>query len=276
MSVHGGNPSIKVTFWIPGYPSGTTTTNLADLSPNLQFLLRADTIFKGESSNSNYPNIVPPLVPFNRMMPGAEELYLGVRWDRGKLKRDDESMAISKELLARVGKPDATSAEMRALRGNFQCGRCTSALPVSWDRLVHHFGREEAQWKLSQLIKEADPELHLVYNRTHSLDPENNQPFAHFLTPEESADRMLQVSTYDMPLMRCLGCVDVGIDSQYLDLHGDFDIDSPILEHLREVHNVSSPIPGFHYREWEWDVTDSDPSDGDVDDESDSEDEIEM
>ncbi|QRV86990.1 hypothetical protein RhiJN_15008 [Ceratobasidium sp. AG-Ba] len=266
-------PEFTVTFT---KPDGTTTTNLADLSPNLQVLLRADTVFKGDPSNSNYPTIVPPLIQFDRMMPGAEELYLGVRWDRGKLKRDDEAVAISKELLARVGKPDATSAEMRALRGNFQCGQCTSTLPVLWDRLVDHFSREEAQWKLSQLIKEANPELQLVYNRTHSLDPEDNQPFAHFLTREESADRMLQVSTYDMPVMRCLKCDDVGIDSRYLDLHGDFDIDSPILEHLREVHNVSSPISGFHYCEWEWYVADSDPSDEDQDDESGSEDEIEM
>ncbi|QRV86992.1 hypothetical protein RhiJN_15010 [Ceratobasidium sp. AG-Ba] len=266
-------PEFTVTF---RKPDGTTTTKLADLSPNLQLLLRADTIFKGEPSYFNYPTIVPPLVPFDRMTPGAEELYLGVRWDVGKLKRDDESLAISKELLARVGKPDATSAEMWTLRGNFQCGRCTTTLPVLWDRLVHHFSREEAQWKQSQSIKEANPELQFTYNRTHSLDPENNQPFAHLLTPEESADRMLQVSTFDMPVMRCLKCDDVGIDSRYLDMHGDFDIETPIEEHVRKVHNVSYPTPGFHYRRWEWDVTYFDSSDEDEDDESDSEDEFEV
>ncbi|CCO38126.1 hypothetical protein BN14_12291 [Rhizoctonia solani AG-1 IB] len=61
-------------------PDGTTTEDISDLSPNLQLLLRADTMFTNDDFilHRTYPDIVPPAVPLGIVIGGPEELNDGV------------------------------------------------------------------------------------------------------------------------------------------------------------------------------------------------------
>lgn len=123
--------------------SDGTTTNLSGLSPELQFppelqfLLRTDTVFKAKFVlDRTYPDIVPRAAPFGMILGGPDELLYRERSDESTVRRDDETSAVSKELLALVGRSEATTVEIKALGGNFRCGRCNRTLMGTWDNLM--------------------------------------------------------------------------------------------------------------------------------------------
>ncbi|ELU42212.1 hypothetical protein AG1IA_03759 [Rhizoctonia solani AG-1 IA] len=234
-------------------PDGTTTTNISDLSSNLQLLLRADTMFTNDGFilRHTYPAIVPRAVQLARVIGGPEELNYGSRWNSTKLRRDDESSAIAKELLSRVGRSGATSIEMEALGGNFRCMRCNRTLTDTWENLVMHFGKEQTQYRQGQEKIQAEPGRGFIYNNTHGLGPEDTRPFAEFVTPHEAADYAFEASMQPSPMMRCMKCEEMGIDSRYFNttIPG---YENPIIEHLRDVHGVpkTKVRAGVHYRAW--------------------------
>ncbi|KAF8691001.1 hypothetical protein RHS03_08885, partial [Rhizoctonia solani] len=234
-------------------PDGTTTTNISDLSSNLQLLLRADTMFTNDGFilRHTYPAIVPRAVQLARVIGGPEELNYGSRWNSTKLRRDDESSAIAKELLSRVGRSGATSIEMEALGGNFRCMRCNRTLTDTWENLVMHFGKEQTQYRQGQEKIQAEPGRGFIYNNTHGLGPEDNRPFAEFMTSHEAADYAFEASMQPSPMMRCMKCEEMGINSRYFNttIPG---YENPIIEHLRDVHGVpkTKVRAGVHYRAW--------------------------
>ncbi|CAE6444505.1 unnamed protein product [Rhizoctonia solani] len=238
-------PKFITTFTLP---DGSTTAYLSDLSESLQLLLRADTMFKGIVFNRTYPAIVPPASPLAMIIGGPESLMHGERWDPSKVKRDDEASAVAKELLARVGRSGATSVEMKALGGNFRCGRCERILPERWEDL--------AQEKIK-----AEPKRGFIFNNTHDLDPGNPKPFAHFMTPQAASEYMIEQSAHDMIMMACMKCEEIGIQARYLFALGLAE--SPIMEHLCNVHDVVQGVPGLHFRQWEHDVQFFDPFNSD-------------
>ncbi|QRW01069.1 hypothetical protein RhiLY_00066 [Ceratobasidium sp. AG-Ba] len=259
-------PEFTVTF---SKLDGTTTTDLSDLSPNLQLLLRADTIFKGDHVYHAYPAIVPYFIFASNIPSASDESNEEEDWSSIKLARDDECSTIAKQILARIGRPNATSAEMEALGANFRCGRCASTLNENWDHLIHHFAKEESQWTDAHEMMELEPLIRCVYNRTHGLELGNAKPFAHFMTPQQSAEYQLEVTMQDMPMMQCIKCEDVGIDAVYPHVY-EGTTQSAILEHLRDVHHIPTAIPLIHFRRWAFDLDFFDPWD-DEDEEDDLE-----
>ncbi|CAE6422560.1 unnamed protein product [Rhizoctonia solani] len=248
-------------------PDGTTTTNLSDLSPNLQLLLRADTLFKSSqySRDYAYPGIVPRAAPFCVILGGPDELMYGERWDAGLFKRDDETSAVAKELLALAGRSEASVAEMEALGGNFRCGGCNRTLTDTWYDLVRHYATEQGRWRQAQEKIKAEPKAGFVFNNTHDLRPGNPRPFAHFMTPQAASDYTIENSTHDMPMMTCMRCEKMGIQARYFHtLHPN--IGSSMIEHLHDVHGVTGPRIGFDFKHWEHDVQFLDPFESDEDD----------
>ncbi|QRV72015.1 hypothetical protein RhiJN_00029 [Ceratobasidium sp. AG-Ba] len=254
-------PEFTVTF---AKPDGTTTTDISELSPNMQLLLRADTMFTADFLvKYTFPAIVPSAVPLGYIMGGAEDANDGERWNSSKYRRDHESSAVAKQLLALIGRPDATSAETEAFGGNFLCGKCTVGLTDRWDDLVHHYAREQAQWRRAQEKIQAEPDAGFVYNNTHDLGPGDAKPFARFLTPQESADYSIQGTMVDMPMMQCIRCDELGMEGRYFHVHHTGGpIPSPIVEHLRDVHEVVAPKFGKDYRRPDWDIVMRDPWEG--------------
>ncbi|QRV86994.1 hypothetical protein RhiJN_15012 [Ceratobasidium sp. AG-Ba] len=223
-------PEFTVTF---AKPDGTTTTDISELSPNMQLLLRADTMFTADLLvKYTFPAIVPSAVPLGYIMRGAEDANDGERWDSSKYRRDHERSAVAKQLLALIGRPDATSAETEAFGGNFLCGKCTVGLTDRWDDLVRHYAREQAQWRRAQEKIQAEPNAGFIYNNTHDLGHGNAKPFARFLTPQESADYSIEGTMVDMPMMQCIR------------------------------HKVMAPKFGKDYRRPDWDIVMRDPWEG--------------
>ncbi|KAG8780832.1 hypothetical protein FRC12_022536 [Ceratobasidium sp. 428] len=251
-------PEFIVTF---AKPDGTTTANLSDLSPNLQLLLRADTFFTADFLvRYTFPAIVPSAVPLGYVMGGAEDANDGDRWDSSKYRRDHEKSAIAKQLLTLIGRPDATSAETKAFGVNFLCGRCTLSLTDDWDGFVQHFAREQAQWRQAQEKIRAEPGSKFIYNNMHDLGPSNSKPFARLLTPQDSAEYSFQSTMVDMPMMQCVRCDEMGIEGRYSHVYNATGpIMSPMIEHLRDVHEAMAPKFPKDYRRPDWDIVMRDP-----------------
>ncbi|CAE6471514.1 unnamed protein product [Rhizoctonia solani] len=233
-------------------PDGTSTTNISDLPPNLQLLLRADTIFgsiDGPFLDRTYPAIVPRAVPFYVILGGPEELKYGDRWNASHIKRDDEMSAVAKQLLVRAGRPGATSVEMKALGANFRCGRCIRMLADTWEDLVAHYNTEQRRHRHAQEKIRAEPERGFIFHNTHGLEAENSQPFAHLMTPQAAANYMAQLSMEHSPLMTCLKCQEMGINARYTHTFAA-GFESPINRHLHDVHGVLAAQPGLHFQGW--------------------------
>ncbi|KDN35993.1 hypothetical protein RSAG8_11144, partial [Rhizoctonia solani AG-8 WAC10335] len=243
-------------------PDGTTTTNISDLPANLQLLLRADTMFASSFLRCSYPGIVRPTVSIGMAIGGPDELMYGERWDPSIVKRDDEGSAVAQKLLARVGRSQASAAEMKALGGSFSCGRCNRALPDTWGELVEHYATEQNRWRKAQESVKALPEFGFVFNNTHDLEPGNTKPFAHFMTREDASDYTMENSMHTMIMMTCMRCEELGIQAQYFHA-SNLGFESPIKEHLRDVHGITVARAGLHFRQWEHDVQFFDPFESD-------------
>ncbi|EUC62643.1 hypothetical protein RSOL_424590 [Rhizoctonia solani AG-3 Rhs1AP] len=233
-------------------PDGTPTTNISDLSPNLQLLLRADTMFgsaDGFFLDRTYPAIVPRAVPPCVILGVPEELNYGDRWNASRVKRNDEMSGVAKQLLMRAGRPDATSVEMKALGIDFRCGRCVRTFTNTWEDLVMHYNAEQKRHRHAQEIIRAAPERGFIFHATHGLEPESSQPFAHLMTPQAAADYMVQFSMEHSPIVACLKCQEMGIEARYLHRFAA-GFESPIIEHLRDVHGVLAAQSGLHFQGW--------------------------
>ncbi|KAG9092676.1 hypothetical protein FRC06_011832 [Ceratobasidium sp. 370] len=218
----------------------------------MQILLRADTMFRSPSFYHTYPALVPTAAPFGVILGAPDEDPYGQRWDASKVTRDAEGSAIAKELLARVGRSGATSAEMQALGIKFRCGRCIQTLPESWVGLVSHYTVEQSRWKQALEKIGEDPKSQFVFNTTHDLGSSNVKPFAHFMTRQAAADFTIQNALNDLYMMTCKPCERVGIQARYFHTFSD-GVEGPMVQHLRDVHNIMQAIPGLHFQRWEFD-----------------------
>ncbi|KAG8787926.1 hypothetical protein FRC12_015106 [Ceratobasidium sp. 428] len=237
-------PEFVVTY---GKPDGTTTTNFSELSPNMQALLRADVVFKGDWRRHYFPDIVPEAYSWGTLIGFSEEITYGERWDKRKSERDDDMSAMARNLLARVGRPDAVGAEMQALGRNFICGRCHWTMSDSWEGLVRHYTAEQRQARLAQEKIRANPKSGFVYRNTHDLGPGDPKPFAHFLTGSQAADVYEETMDYQFYVMSCMKCEEMEIPARYFYTRSR-GVDSPMLEHLRDVHGIPKGKMGVHFK----------------------------
>ncbi|QRV72017.1 hypothetical protein RhiJN_00031 [Ceratobasidium sp. AG-Ba] len=237
-------PEFIITY---GKPDGTTTANMTELSPNMQLLLRADVVFKGDHLYYNFPDILPRAYLGYTLIGGTEEELYGERWDKTKFERDDEMSAIPRNMLARVGRSDVSAAEMRALGRNFTCGMCHKIMTGSWEDLVRHHTAEERQARLAQAKILAYPKSGFVYRNVHDLGPRNPKPFGRFLTSSEAADLYEETEDYQFYMMSCIKCEEMEIPTRYF-YTSSRKVDSPMLEHLRDVHGVQKGKMGVHFK----------------------------
>ncbi|KAG8792356.1 hypothetical protein FRC12_006282 [Ceratobasidium sp. 428] len=237
-------PEFTVTFT---KPDGTTATNLSDLSPNLQILLRADTMFKAGPHHS-YPGVVSPGGQPRRITRASGEELCGkrYRWNAEEVKHDDEASTLAKVLLAKVGRSGATTAEMQALRARFRCGRCTQTLPETWESLVFHYHKEQTNWKQARDKIHENPQFNFVYHNIHDLELGSSKPFAHFMTPEATINFALGSAAHELHVMTCMPCERMDIQAKHLHWFYSY-AETPMVHHLLHVHDIARPICGTHY-----------------------------
>ncbi|KAG9112636.1 hypothetical protein FRC07_007890 [Ceratobasidium sp. 392] len=165
---------------------------------------------------------------------------------------------MSRELLARMGRSEATSAEMKALGGNFRCGQCIQELPDHWEGIVIHYRNEHNQWKQAQEKIAADPKSNFVYHNTHGLGPNNTKPFVYFMTPHDAAEFTIANAAHDSMLAMCKVCERMGIAANYPWTFNE-EVESAMTEHLRNAHDVEQAIPGTHFDRAKFDIQFFDP-----------------
>ncbi|KAB5589540.1 DNA mismatch repair protein MutS [Ceratobasidium theobromae] len=216
---------------------GETTQDIRELPEDLQLLLRADVFFKSFQEDD-------PCM--------CRHTYLGIasqsdschscedQWDSKTLKHDHEASAVARALLKWIGRPNATSAEMRALGATFQCGRCHHI--NTWEGLIHHYVTEISRWRIGKQKLEERDSPHPIFNHTHTLDLTNGA-FFQFVPPSKDPDRLDQ----SLQSALCKICQELGI---HVLCQWDSDHElSEISEHIRNVHNIRYPILGDHFED---------------------------
>ncbi|KAG8724274.1 hypothetical protein FRC12_024339 [Ceratobasidium sp. 428] len=222
----------------------------------------------------SYPGVISPGDP-SRQMTGVSthevELY-GGRWSAEDIKRDDEASTLARALLAKMGRSGATTAEMQAIRANLRCGRCIQTLPGTWESLVLHYRREQTNWKQAQDKIYENPKSDFVYHNIHDLGPGSSRPFAHYMTPEAAADYALENTTHEPYIMTCIPCERMGIIANHLHSFNE-GAETPMVQHLRDVHDIAEAVFGLHFQRWAFDLDFVDPFDDEDEDESEDGDE---
>ncbi|KAG8792335.1 hypothetical protein FRC12_006405 [Ceratobasidium sp. 428] len=242
-------PEFVVTF---AKPNGTTTTDISELTPNMQTLLRADTVFRSPRLYGTYPTLVPPAALFGAFVGAFDRLSQGERWSVEAVTRDLDASTIATNFLARMGRPDATSAEMKAIGMKFKCARCIQILPLTWEELVTHYRVEQGRWKQAKVTTKGDTKSQFAFRNIHELEqPLNAKPFAHLMTAQAAATFMVENTVHEMMMMTCQPCESMGVDARYFHkFEVGMGIESPMIQHLRDVHDIEHAVFGLHFRRW--------------------------
>ncbi|KAF8597359.1 hypothetical protein BDV93DRAFT_562396, partial [Ceratobasidium sp. AG-I] len=192
--VVGALPACTLVF---GKPDGSTTSDINELPQSHQLLLRADTLMKQIAPQEEcsmvtqtfrplaYPDIVPERCSIQIL--GA--LYQGDSWDSSLWASYPEAEEIACSLLQHLGRPDATHAEMDALRLRFSCMRCNNNEAKSWDALLEHY-LEERQLYLDvqeQLKLRSDFEP-MIFHDNHDVGGSLDRPLVNVMTNQELED----------------------------------------------------------------------------------------
>lgn len=218
---------------------GTTTTNIADLPQDYQTLLRADTVFR-TSQLWFYPGRFPGTI---QGIDGA--LYHGGPWEPTDVTRDDDASDIARALLRRLGRPEATYAEMKALGFGFSCQRCSEGMPTSWIGIVRHFAEEQERWGDGQsILSRLSTPTSLVFNNTHDVaDP---RPCIRLLAPGAAAALEETITERYSWTTTCNICKALGVIARY-DHHADPSVRSEMTEHLLSAHEIQQPSGSVHF-----------------------------
>ncbi|KAG9079866.1 hypothetical protein FS749_008206 [Ceratobasidium sp. UAMH 11750] len=238
-----GTPAARVSGGRMAKPSCQMIPNLSELSRAQQILLRADSRFTtaGDLCQA-YPYNIPtvtqngPGTSFHVQDKGS----YGSHWDASKVKWDDVGSAIAHGILKSLGLPDATSAELGALRGNFKCGRCDTR-PDSFEGILVHYRSELNKDKTVQEAKRKDTRLAVIpYNYIHDVNSDG-PPIALLMTPQASAEYMSDRVGYQMHRMVCVLCEPFGerFDERYALIEG---VELPLSQHLQDVHGITLPL----------------------------------
>ncbi|KAG8790872.1 hypothetical protein FRC12_010796 [Ceratobasidium sp. 428] len=229
----------------------------SQLSRNTRLLLRADTIFKREMSNSirvlsasSYTGLIPDYYPnfVSSKFDGLKETVFGnssrysQETDLNKYVRDTEAEEIAKLLLLELDMPDASHIELQVLRARFVCGRCVDKKPKTWIKMVGHYLEESTFWDVQKDDTHHAPVRHpILVRHLHALEATDNaKPLIRLLAEDEatSMTALAEGMLFSWPC--CYLCEATGRRSKRLSK-------DDILVHMLEVHDVTEPVEGVYY-----------------------------
>ncbi|KAF8602635.1 hypothetical protein BDV93DRAFT_607449 [Ceratobasidium sp. AG-I] len=230
-----------------GFPIvGTITQNqhcdpFAELSPELQVCIRADSLF---FSNQSACYAVRPLSSYDDYIKEIRRSVYGR--DRRVLEPLDvdqfhchtEASIVTRALLKYLGRPANTSIlELRLLNERFSCGRCDDNKPKSWLQMVEHYTKEAASWKILRVnYKRRFDDMNVAIRNIHDFES-SSKPLMTVLTPRELS------SLEDMPaspggmesgLFKCGFCLDAFISHEP-------KTGTQMLNHLVDFHAITEP-----------------------------------
>ncbi|KAG8693003.1 hypothetical protein FRC08_009382 [Ceratobasidium sp. 394] len=237
---------------------GTELTE--NISRDLRILLRADTVFKLDHSQSDtyeswhrpdrenspyyYPHLVTMLYKgFYESAYSTPESLIGRDIDLAGFQRNSEVEKIVKLLLKDLEMMDATRVELRVMQSRFVCGRCIDKEPKTWDEIITHYIKAPEVWTENKDKRGIYPIRHpITYRDVHDLESKvNSKPLVRLLTKEEAQNMRMPGSLIPPTWPSCILCRVSGRYGCRLEVE-------EMIMHLQDVHDVPSPIEGTHYR----------------------------
>ncbi|KAF8602496.1 hypothetical protein BDV93DRAFT_509258 [Ceratobasidium sp. AG-I] len=219
---------------------GSTDTT-KDLSSNVRFLLRADTIFKKGLLDENdplysYRRTQEPAIPHLHYYPGiiphGGYFHEHAAWPNPHVKevsveqfhRYTEVEQLVKAMLADLQKPDVARMELDAMKARFACGRCTERKPKRWDDLAK-----------TRLHSTRHP---VAFRNVHDVEwTTNPMPLVRILTVQEASE--MEIVSATLPdRVQCQPCKGTGRCWEAID---------NMKVHLQDVHDIADPTEGLHY-----------------------------
>ncbi|KAF8597364.1 hypothetical protein BDV93DRAFT_513419 [Ceratobasidium sp. AG-I] len=165
---------------------------------------------------------------------------------------------VARALLWRLGRPDATRAEMWVIGRAFSCQRCSEHAPSSWNQIVKHFAEEQNHWTQAQpKLSAFPPASKPVFHNTHDLA--HPSPGVKVLAPAASSDLKDLITARDAWPTKRNVYRSLGVEAEYSH-HVLPGLRSNLIEHLISAHEVQGPIEGVHFK-----VVESDSSEGSLD-----------
>ncbi|KAG9077113.1 hypothetical protein FS749_011032, partial [Ceratobasidium sp. UAMH 11750] len=230
-----------------------------NIARDLRVLLRADTVFKFDPSQSHtseswhrldrenspyyYPNMVTMLYEdFYESTDSSADSLVGRDIDLAGFQRNTEVEKIVKLLLKDLGMSDATRVELRVMQSRFVCGRCIDQAPKTWDDIVTHYIKAPEIWEENKDSQGIYLVRHpVVYRDVHEFESTiNHKPLIRLVTKEE-AHSMRMLSSINPPTWpNCLLCRGTGRGCCR-------SAPEDMMIHLQDVHSVASPVEGVHY-----------------------------
>ncbi|QRV82284.1 hypothetical protein RhiJN_10299 [Ceratobasidium sp. AG-Ba] len=209
---------------------------------NLKILLRADSLFESGRLDQHLPvvydaavsNGYPPAHRFLYGPPLGPELGLDVT----KIKRHIKAQQAARMLLECIGKPNAAFLEMKAVGRVYRCGRCHERTSYTWEGIVHHFVSEQLTWDQVQPERSKLNEQGIAFRNVHDPAVVADKPIIKLMASPSSG---LQGPDSVASLKSCKLC------SKTAGLPLVRASEEEIIEHLYDVHAVSSPTSPEHY-----------------------------
>ncbi|CUA68052.1 hypothetical protein RSOLAG22IIIB_07726 [Rhizoctonia solani] len=248
-------PECTVTFFDK---DGSSVSSVESLSDHTSILLRATTTFHTIPNLLHryyYPELLPSARSFSIPLENERPRLIDI-WDPSAIVRDDDVSNTARTILERMGRPNATYPELKAMGHVFACQRpgCRLAPPMGWERFVGHYPFEQSRWKEAR-TKLRETSSRFVYNNTHDLSENNPQPLVKILNPTDAAklefERLdlspgIDVGLDEYELMLCKICEQVGFEVWLMHTYIPSERSS-VMEHLEDVHNVKKARVGVHY-----------------------------
>ncbi|QRV86987.1 hypothetical protein RhiJN_15005 [Ceratobasidium sp. AG-Ba] len=218
---------------------GTNTSDMSELSANLQLLLRAGTLFFTEDEPlAYYPVVISSAVTTSR----------GSRWDASKIKRNDEVSKTCRRMLAHIGRSDTLAAEAELWGSLFTCGRCSWMHADNWRGMVKHYCLEQSAYNEIRTQIDANPFLFMiVHNNLHDLEKKNDKPIVKISTREEVEAYNRKRSSPGTYKVKCVRCNQFGHFVAFFHVV-DLGEENSMIRHLRDTHEIMNPVAGLHFK----------------------------
>ncbi|CAE6422110.1 unnamed protein product [Rhizoctonia solani] len=209
----------------------------ANLSDDLKLLLRADSLFTGTAPPRGSRKIMHTyevaaaqfgyrLAFKDGMMSKPYKPPL----DMSRIRVCDEARPIARVLLSHMGLENACVAELKSAGRGYACGRCHDLRLKNWEELVSHF--VEAKEVFTRVQEHADQleALKVTYRDVH--DPA--------MFPDRPLVKYTAIQNGNL-VRACTICSRDPIN------HPVKGPEVKIIEHLKDVHNITEPKLGTHY-----------------------------
>ncbi|CUA68369.1 Receptor-type tyrosine-protein phosphatase T [Rhizoctonia solani] len=227
-------------------PKNMDPEAFARLSDDQKLLLRADSLFyvDGGSFNSSiksvygyekalrvmYPRCTDePLEPWDPCEPEEDVLEVP---DLDMIHRYPAAQKVARELLADLGKPNASFVEINQVL--YSCERCHEKEPKEWTSMIaHYLEQNQISAKVERHPTPPD-EYKLVYNNVHARGFYTDRPMIRPVKQNET-------SQTEVPVRKCKLCMKQPV-SRSVTLSAE-----KMNKHLLEIHWVTRPELNEHY-----------------------------